>query len=147
MNLEQLSDRINGAVNRAAYSGSLTPYAVQSIELARSNYPVQNLILFCQDMNLTMVMTDMTTEDRFFPNSTLGVHKVLNLLMDRYKIAPKLVYLRSGVHYTPPKSFLQEDLEKMKEGANGKKYVASLSIKTLLAVCEVIHCDLTFKSN
>lgn len=144
MNQEQLADRIKEAVNGAAYTGSLTAYAVQSIELARSNYPVQNLITFCQDMNLKFVMTDLATEDRFYPDSVLGVHKVLDLLMRRYQVDPKLVYLKTGIHYTPPKSFIPEDLERMKEEAEGRKYVIPLSIKTLLAVCEVIHCDLTF---
>ena len=143
MNQEQLAHRIKTATNGTAYTGCLTPYAVQSIELARSNYPVQNLILFCQDMNLKFVMTDMATEDRFYPESVLDVHKVLDLLMKRYKVDYKLVYRKTGVHYTPPKSLVSEDLERLKE-ADGRKYVMPLSIKTLLAVCEVIYCDLTF---
>lgn len=144
MNQEQLADRIKNAVSGAAYTGSLSPYAVQSIELARSNYPVQNLITFCQDMSLKLVMTDMATEDRFYPDSVLDVHKVLDLLMKRYLVDPKLVYRKTGVHYTPPKSLNPEDLERLKEEADGRKYVIPLSIKTLLAVCEVIHCDLSF---
>lgn len=146
MNQEQLADRIKGAVNGATYTGSLTAYAVQSIELARSNYPVQNLITFCQDMNLKFVMTDLATEDRFYPDSVLDVHKVLDLLMRRYQVDHKLVYRKTGVHYTPPKSLIPEDLERMREEADGRKYVTPLSIKTLLAVCEVIHCDMTFDS-
>lgn len=144
MNQEQLAHRIKTTTNGAAYTGSLTPYAVQSIELARSNYPVQNLISFCRDMNLKFVMTDMATEDRFYPESVLDVHKVLDLLMKRYKVDYKLVYRKTGVHYTPPKSLVPEDLERLKEEADGRKYVIPLSIKTLLAVCEVIYCDLTF---
>ncbi len=146
MNQEQLADRIKGVLNGAAYTGSLTAYAVQSIELARSNYPVQNLITFCQDMNLKFVMTDLATEDRFYPDSVLDVHKVLDLLMRRYQVDHKLVYRKTGVHYTPPKSLIPEDLERMREEADGRKYVTPLSIKTLLAVCEVIHCDMTFDS-
>lgn len=146
MNQEQLAHRIKNATNGAAYTGSLTPYVVRSIELARSNYPVQNLITFCQDMNLKFVMTDMATDDRFYPESVLDVHKVLNLLMKRYKVDHKLVYRKTGIHYTPPKSFIPEDLERIKEEADGRKYVTPLSIKTLLAVCEVIYCDLMFDS-
>ena len=144
MNQEQLADRIKGVTNGAAYTGDLTPYAVQSIESGRSNYPVQNLITFCQDMKLRLVMTDMATEDRFCPDSVLGIHQVLDLLMKRYKIDYKLVYRKTGAHYTAPKSLIPEDIERLKEEADGRKYVTPLSIKTLLAVCEVIHCDLTF---
>ena len=144
MNQEQLAHRIKTTTNGAVYTGELTPYAVQSIELARSNYPVQNLISFCKDMHLQLVMTDMATEDRFYPESVLDVHKVLDILMRRYKVDHKLVYRKTGVHYTPPKSLVPEDLERLKEEADGRKYVIPLSIKTLLAVCEVIYCDLTF---
>ncbi len=144
MNQEQLADRIKNAANGAAYTGVLTSYAVQSIELARSNHPVQNLITFCQDMSLKFVMTDMATEDRFYPDSVLDVHKVLDLLMRRYRVDYKLVYRKTRVHYTPPKSLIPEDIERLKEEADGRKYVMPLSIKTLLAVCEVIYCDLTF---
>ena len=144
MNQEQLAHKIKSATNGAAYTGNLTPYAVQSIELARSNYPVQNLISFCQDMNLKFVMKDMATEDRFYPESVLDIHKVLDLLMKRYKVDQKLVYRKTGIHYTPPKSLVPEDIERLKEEADGHKYVISLSIKTLLAICEVIYCDLMF---
>ena len=144
MNQEQLAHRIKTATNEAAYTGSLTPYVVQSIELARSNYSVQNLISFCHDMKLKFVMTDMATEDHFYPESVLDVHKVLDLLMKRYKVDHKLVYRKTGVHYTPPKSLIPEELERIKGDVDGRKYVIPLSIKTLLAVCEVIYCDLTF---
>ena len=144
MNQEQLAQRIKTATNGATYTGGLTPYAVQSIELARSNYSVQNLISFCQDMKLKFVMTDMATEDRFYPESVLDVHKVLDLLMKRYNVDYKLVYRKTGVHYTPPKSLIPEELERIKGDVDSRKYVTPLSIKTLLAVCEVIYCDLTF---
>lgn len=146
MTQEHLADRIKNAINGVTYMGYLTPYAVQSIESGRSNFPVQNLITYCQDMNLRFVMTDMATEDRFFPETVLDVHKVLDLLMKRYKVDNKLVYRKTGLHYTPPKSLIPEDLERMKEEAEGRKYVIPLSIKTLLAVCEVIYCDLSFVS-
>lgn len=147
MNQEQLMDKIKQATKETAYTGSLTSYAVKSIELGRSNYPVQNLITYCHDSNLRLIMQDLATEDRFYPISILDVHKVLDLLMKRYLVDPKLVYRKTGVHYTPPKSLDIEFLEKMKEESDGRMYVTPLSIKTLLAVCEVIHCELLFESN
>lgn len=144
MNQEQLADRIKSVKEGVVYSNNLTSYAIQSIESGRSNYPVANLITYCNDSHLKLTMIDMATEDRFQPLSVLDVHKVLDLLMKRYKIDHKLVYRKTGVHYTPPKSFIPEDLERMKSEGDGKKYVAPLSIKTLLAVCDVIHCDLQF---
>lgn len=144
MNQEQLADRIKSVKEDVVYSSNLTSYAIQSIESGRSNYPIANLITYCNDAHLMLTMVDMATEDKFHPLSVLDVHKILDLLMKRYKIDHKLVYRKTGVHYTPPKSFIPEDLERMKSDSDGKKYVAPLSIKTLLAVCDVIHCDLQF---
>lgn len=144
MNQEQLADKIKAASEGAAYKGDLTSYAVQSIEMGRSNYPVSNLITYCQDQNLQLVMKDMATEDCFYPDSVLDVHKTLDLLMRRYKIDPKLIYRKTGVHYTPPKSLIQEDLERMMSESDSRKYMIPLSIKTLLAVCDVIYCELSF---
>lgn len=147
MTQEQIAERIKTASNGESYDGNLTPYAVTSIIEGRSNYPVSNLITFCQDMNLKLVMFDLATEDCFYPKSVLDIHKVLDLLMKRYNVDYKLVYRKTAVHYTAPKSFDEKDLEKMKANPKGTKYVAPLSIKTLLAVCDVIHCDLRFESN
>lgn len=147
MSQEQIAERLKIALHGAPYSGTLTSYAAKSIEDGRSNYPVSNLITYCSDMNLKMVMFDLTTEDRFFPTSILEVHKVLDLLMRRYNVDYKLVYRKTAVHYTAPKSFDECKLEKLKADSKNKKSVAPLSIKTLLAVCEVIHCDLLFESN
>lgn len=130
MNREQFTERLATAINGRTYQGKLTDYAAHSIERSKSNFPVTNLITYCQDMNLAIVMTDMATEDVFYPTSVIEVHNILNLLMQRYDIDNKLVYRKTAVHYTVPKS---DD-------------VAPLSIKTLLAVCEVIHCDLSFQS-
>ncbi len=147
MTQEQIAERLKQSVQDKAYTGSLTSYTVKSIEDGRSNYPVTNLIAYCQDMDLKLVMFDMATEDCFYPISVLEVHKVLDLLMKRYNVDYKLVYRKTAVHYTAPKSFDEKDLEKMKSDPKGKRYVTPLSIKTLLAVCDVIHCDLRFESN
>lgn len=147
MTQEQIAEKLKQSLQDKPYSGSLTSYAAKSIEDGRSNYPVTNLIAYCQDMNLKLMMFDMATEDCFYPISVLEVHKVLDLLMKRYNVDYQLVYRKTAVHYTAPKSFNERDLEKMQTGPKGKKYVTPLSIKTLLAVCDVIHCDLRFESN
>lgn len=147
MNQEQIAERLKTVSQGKLYSGNLTSYASKSIEDGRSNYPVSNLITYCKDMNLKMVMFDLTTEDCFYPLSVIDVHKVLDLLMRRYNVDYKLIYRKTAVHYTAPKSFDENTLKKMKDESKGKKSVAPLSIKTLLAVCDVIHCDLLFESN
>lgn len=146
MTQEQVAERIKSVTLDIDYHGTLTPYAVKSIEEGRSNYPVSNLIIYCQDMNIRLTMYDMVTEDCFYPDSVLDVHKVLDLLMERYAVDYKLVYRKTAVHYTAPKTFDEKALEKMQSSSKRKKYVAPLSIKTLLAVCDVIHCDLCFEA-
>lgn len=143
MNQEEISEKLASATKGATYQGSLTPFVAQSIEKAKSNYPVTNLLNYCKDMNLKMVMVDMATEDKFYPQSVLEVHKILGLLMDRYNVDPNLVYRKTAIHYTPPKSFDEGELEKMQSA--GKRFLTPLSIKTLLAVCDVIHCDFLFE--
>ena len=143
MNQKQLADSLKSASGESSYNGTLTQYAVQSILSGRSNYPVANMLSYCSDMNISFCMMDKATEDCFYPTTILEVHKTLDLLMKRYLIDPKLVYRKTGVHYTSPKSLNEEDLKKI-QGESGQKYQVSLSIKTLLAVCEVIHCDLYF---
>ena len=139
MNQEQIAEKLKTAMDGRAYQGSLTAYTAQSIEKGRSNYPVANLITYCQDSNLRMVMLDMATEDRFYPTSVLEVHRYICFLMNRYDVDYQLVYRKTAVHYTAPKSFDESELENV-------KHPAPLSIKTLLAVCDVIHCDLLFES-
>lgn len=134
MNQEQFAHRLDEAVTDRNYKGELTPYTLQSIEKSRSNYPVSNLLAYCKGYGLRMVMQDMATEDSFFPKTVLEVHEVLGLLMKRYMVDYQMVYRKTGVHYTSPKS-----------DAENKKYGAPLSIKTLLAVCETIHCDILFE--
>lgn len=146
MTQEQVTARIKAAKSDRGYNGSLTSYAVKSIEDGRSNYPVSNLITYCMGNEIKLMMYDLTTEDRFYPQSVLDIHKVLGTLMKRYNVDYKLIYRKTAIHYTAPKSFDEKDLEKLKASPNGKKYVTPLSIKTLLAVCEVIHCDLCFES-
>lgn len=140
MNQDLIAIKLQDLLQNTVYNGSLTAYAVKSIEMGRSNYPVANLITYCKDMNLKVVMLDLTTEDHFYPISVLEVHQVLDLLMQRYEVDSKLVYRKTGIHYTAPKSLDTKVLEEMKAAT-------PLSIKTLLAVCQVIHCNLDFELN
>lgn len=144
MNQEQIADKLKEVLQGREYSGSLTSYAVKSIISGRSNYPVLNLITFCNDLGLKLVMTDMATEDCYDAHTILDVHKTLVFLMDRYEVDSKLVYRKTAAHYTVPKALEEKELAEIK--SDGNKYVTSLSIKTLLAVCEVIHCDLSFEN-
>lgn len=145
MTQEQIAERLSAAAANREYSGNLTSYAIQSIGEGRSNYPVSNLIAYCNGLGLKLVMFDLATEDRFYPLSVLDVHRALNILMPRYKVDYKLVYRKTGVHYTAPKSLDEKELEKIQSAPNGKRFVTPLSIKTLLAVCDTIHCDLRFE--
>lgn len=142
MTQQEIAKRLQ--IGNNPYKGKLTSYAVKSIVEGKSNYPVSNLLQYCNDMNIVITMLDETTEDKFYPKTILEVHWILNLLMDRYEVDPKLVYRKTGIYYTPPKTFEQEELDKLK--SQGVRFAAPLSIKTLLAVCEVIHCNLLFES-
>lgn len=134
MNQQELADKLKTCVEGQTYNGLLTRYAKESIEKSRSNYPVANLIAYCNGYGLKIVMTDETTEDRFCPKTILDIHKVIGLLMCRYNIDAQLVYRKTATHYSKPK-----------EDAKSAKHNSPLSIRTLLAVCEVIHCDLSFE--
>lgn len=105
----------------------LTAYAVRSIEKGVVSYPVANLITYCKDASLRMVLTDKATLESYPLDEMPEVHEVIQMIMRRYKIDDKLIYRKTGVYYTPPK------------GNEG-----SLSMNTLLAVCEALHCTLTF---
>lgn len=134
MNKHELADKLRSYADDRSYHGSITRYAVQSIEQSRSNYPVANLIAYCDGYGLKIIMTDMATRDRFSPKTVLDVHKIIGLLMLRYDVDAQLIYRKTAVHYSKPK-----------EDASDKKYNAPLSINTLIAVCDVIHCDLSFE--
>lgn len=112
MNQEQIAEKLKAVSQDKVYKGGLSAYAVQSIKSGRSNYPVSNLIAYCQDLGLKFVMTDLATEDCFCPMSVFDVHKVLDLLMNRYEVDNKLIYRKTAVHYTAPKSLVEEELEK-----------------------------------
>lgn len=130
MNKESLTGRLRAATEGRKYVGGLSRYSLKSIEEGRSSYPISNLIAYCEGYGLGLEMTDMATEDRFYPKTVFDVHDTLRLLMERYDIDFQTIHRKTGTHYTPYYK---------KEG--GK---ANLSVNTLLAVCEVIHCDISF---
>lgn len=132
---KQIAKRLASLLDGKTYNGhNLSEYAAGSIQNGSSNYPVSNLMFYCQDMGVQLIMTDKATEDVFCPVSTLEVHMVLDVLMKRYKVDYNYVYRKTGIHYTAPKSLDGTD-----------KRSSALSIKTLWAVCETVNCDLDFE--
>lgn len=144
MTQEQIANELKAKLQGKEYCGSLTAYAADSIESCRSNYPIANLLTYCNDMDLQLVMEDMTTLDRFYPTSVLDVHKVIKILMERYQIDRYHIFFKTNLRYTPPKSYDEIELKKMK--AKTKNSIAPLSVNMFHAVCSVIHCDLHFES-
>ncbi|MCM1296164.1 MAG: hypothetical protein NC311_11540 [Muribaculaceae bacterium] len=132
MNQARLTARLAEARGNRRYRGDLSDHVTLSIEEGRSNYSVTNLMTYCDDIGVRLVMEDMATEDRFYPGSVADIHGTLWLLMERYNVDRQLIYRKTARHYTVPKP--QDD-----------KAGRSLSVVTLLAVCEVIHCDLRFE--
>lgn len=135
MTREQVAERLGQAAPDTPQHSRLSAYAADSVRRGRSNYPVSNLLTYCGDAGIRLVLLDMATLDRFCPATVMDVHRVLDLLMRRYETNRMAVYRIKGVYYTPPKS----------PGGREGKYPAPLSIKTLLAVCDAVHCDLLFE--
>lgn len=164
MNAEQVAQKLTKATESRSYNGSLSKYALQSIKSGKVIYSAANLLAFCEGYGLKMAMVDRATLQRFYPTSVLEIHNTLKYLMERYEIDCNLVYRKTAVHYTPCKASTQDELDRMTEEANAKRaeavkeakkskkrlkekaYLAPLSIKSLLAVCEVIACDLEFET-
>lgn len=94
-------------------------------------------------MNLIVIIVDETTEERYEIDSVMAMHNILSLLMDRYNVDAQLVYRKTAIHYTLPKVIEPGNKSKSKQKGE-QKFSASLSVKTLLAVCEVIHSDILF---
>lgn len=126
MNKEKLGIELSHKRGERLIYG-LTSYAVKSIEEGRSSYPVANLLVYCKELSMQMTLTDLATEETYSVNSIQEVHDTLQMLMKRWKVDAKIIYRKTGLHYTPFK------------GKNG-----SLSIVTMLAMCDVLHCELDF---
>lgn len=122
----------------------LTGYVVDSIETGRSSYPVANLLSYCKGLGVQVKINDWATDKDIQVSSVIEVHKVLNMLMERYKVDYKLVYRETGLYYTAPKTFDEEELERARTAGKDKKFLAPLSVNTLLGICFVIHSELKF---
>jgi len=125
MNRKQFTKMLGRIKLPQKYSGHLSGYAVQSIVKGRSSYPVSNLVEYCNGTGVRMTMTDMTTDEAYDIDKVENVHEVIGMLMNRYDIGVKRIFLETGVHYTPP-----------------NKQRSPLSIDTLLAVCSSLHCKI-----
>lgn len=137
--LEVLTERLNGALRGREYEGELSQYVRRSIVQGTSNYGVKNLIEFCNGAGLTFTMTDMATEEVFELDTVAKAHQTIDKLMKRYDVDCMLVYRKTACYYTLPRK---------KDGkGEERKYPESLSVKTLVAVCQVIHCELRFYPN
>lgn len=145
MTQEDIALRLNELTADKTYQGQLTKHVLNSIKDVKSNYTVVSLLQYCQDMGITVTLEDNTTEDRFVIQDVLDAHKILHLLMHRYLVDVKDIFRLSGVHYTPPKSSNFNQLEYLKK--KGVKFATPLSIRTFLAVCDVLHCNILFSLN
>ncbi len=127
MTTQLIAERLKAACGDRQFDGQLSGYARMTILEARANYPVSNLISFCQGFHIQFVITDWTTCESYDVDDIMDVHNIISMLMERYDVDEKLVYRKTEKHYTAPK--------------DGK---APLSIETLLAVLNVMRCKLEF---
>lgn len=126
MNKEKLGYDLSKLRNGRPVNG-LTKYSIKSIETGRSSYPVTNLLKYCKELSLRLVLTDKATGESYPADEIQEVHEILQMLMKRWQFDEASMYRKAEVHYTPPK------------GDNG-----SLSISTMLAMCSVLRCKLSF---
>lgn len=103
----------------------LGDYAIRSVETASCSYPVSNLIIMCNALGVKLEITDTYVGETFPVSSISECHLVLATIMDRYEVDHKMIYRLTGRHYTLPKGAKQP-----------------LSINTLLAICDALHCEI-----
>lgn len=106
---------------------SLSAYSIQSIETGRASYPVTNLFLYADAINLSVYVWDYNIDEHYRIGSVNDCHDVIDYLIKCNGMEQKDISLRIGVRYTKPK--------------DGQ---ALLSIDTLLAVLNYFHCSLQF---
>lgn len=127
MTLEQLTDKLATAREDNVYEGTLSGYAVRSIEKGRSSYPVSNLIEYCNGIGLSVAIVDMNTDEFYLVDGADEVHEAIGMLMKRYNVSVNQILRQTSVNYTAPK--------------NGRTH---LSVNTLLSVCSILHCRVDF---
>ena len=133
MNKVELGVKLANMRNGQSIEG-LTDYAVKSIEEARSSYPVANMLMYCNRLHIVVVLKDTATMECYPVENTSEVHDVLQMLMQRWQIDDTMMFRKTGIHYTAPKS--KADAER-----------GSLSIDTMLAMCKTLRCELNFVQN
>lgn len=127
MTTEQIAERLREVRGDGEYVGSMSGYSRMTIEQHRANYPVSNLMGYCDGLGIQPIITDMTMSESYDVDSVSDVHEVIAMLMKRYEIDEKYLYRKTARHYTPPK-----------EGRT------SLSIEVLLAILDAMMCKLDF---
>lgn len=146
MTKEDITQRLNEAKPDGKVCQQLTQYAVKSIEKGLSNYSVNSLTTYCNELGIKICIQDLCTEDIFMPTSASDIHKVIGLMMYRYQIDEKLIYRKTGVHYSAPKWTKRKE-PVTEEAIMNSNPSAPLSINTLVEVCSCLHCNITFEHN
>lgn len=131
--MKRIAEELLKATGGRPYRGSLSDHIVRSITGGRANYSAHNLMTYCSDMGVAATLTDSTTGDTFRVSDVEGIHSVFSLLMERYCVSCRLIHRDAGVYYVQP-------------GNDGEARTPRLTVRTLLAVCGVLHCSLGFKT-
>lgn len=121
-----IGQRLSRMRNGRSIDG-LTEYTVKSIETGSSAYPVANLLLYCQSLDIQLVIIDILLDEVYPVDNLDDIHTVVQMLMKRYHINTYGIFKKTGVHYTPPRTERK-----------------SFSIDTLSAMFGVLHCKLDF---
>lgn len=126
MNKEELGVKLS-QVRGGRQITTLSNHVIKSIEEGRSSYSVQNLITYCEELSLQMVITDIALDENYPVDTVADVHDVLQMLMQRWQVSKTSIYHKTGVHYTVSKS-----------------NSGTLSVTTFLAMCKALYCKLDF---
>lgn len=132
----QIASRIKSCLNGRAYSGPLSKHVSKAIEESLTNYSVRNLLSYCHDMNIKVIIIDENTEDKFPVLSIFELYETIQFIMRRYLIDPRQLTQMSGVGHSYIKALTK--IEEVTEAT-------PLSINALIAFFTLLHCDLLFQ--